>query len=103
MAIYVLLGNIPTPVGKIDKAYSLHDNRRKHPHACGEDEDGTYNVAKGLETSPRLWGRSYRGLEQSPDLGNIPTPVGKIQNATLWWVRPRKHPHACGEDFPEAV
>ena len=73
-----VVGNTPTPVGKMRDTDTPHTTRQKHPHACGEDPVVDPDAPVVLETPPRLWGRYHQDGTGKPGLRNTPTPVGKI-------------------------
>ena len=69
--------NTPTHVGKTGRyGFKDHENR-KHPHACGEDDNVLLQCADSVETPPRMWGRLALDLTKPNPNGNTPTHVGK--------------------------
>ena len=105
-------------MGKTRRRPTRSGGCEKHPHACGEDDDGAKVMPKAEETPPRVWGRRLLDRLDQLFLGNTPTRVGKTQQAVDLGLDPgntptrvgkttcyhrrqtgrRKHPHACGED-----
>ena len=77
-----------------------HDqsDRRKHPHACGEDTGTRRTSTLDVETPPRVWGRLGLAQRRQRAFGNTPTRVGKTFSDIGLGVDGGKHPHACGED-----
>ena len=72
--------------------------KRKHPHARGEDILSVSLVRYEKETPPRTWGRPGDVIPKINTYRNTPTHVGKTR---LRGHKPRhtgKHPHARGED-----
>ena len=90
--------NTPTRVGKTRSTARWRRAPRKHPHACGEDPRRMQAAQVCRETPPRVWGRLGVGPHAQADARNTPTRVGKTTTAPRSCRRPRKHPHACGED-----
>ena len=61
-----------TRVKKIIKAA-----KKKHPHACGEDETQDKELIAQAETPPRMWGRPPFIITNFVRDRNTPTHVGK--------------------------
>ena len=90
--------NTPTHVGKTLYGQIDSDMREKHPHARGEDLASRRWILSVLETPPRTWGRPAAAFPDNVLRGNTPTHVGKTRLCSSRGGRPRKHPHARGED-----
>ena len=69
--------NTPTHVGKTKILPVLTNRRRKHPHACGEDDAKASLTETFGETPPRMWGRLQYFPGDDDDFRNTPTHVGK--------------------------
>ena len=50
-----------------------------------------------------MWGRLVFISCAEYRQGNTPTHVGKTINQSQSRLRQKKHPHACGEDYPRLV
>ena len=88
---------IPTRVGNSIRGRPVHARSPVHPHACGEQQAAVVRPARGLGSSPRVWGTVAVGVEVEPVERFIPTRVG---NSALSGSEARRipvHPHACGE------
>ena len=98
------LRNTPTHVGKTGTIPLPFRNRRKHPHARGEDKRRASSSMPPEETPPRTWGRLNGKPRDLSKLRNTPTHVGKTRRLFAAWYLPEKHPHARGEDvLPPAI
>ena len=85
-------------MGKTKYPHGTGQNRKKHPHARGEDAAVGQLNGSQQETPPRTWGRRLM-LKVVTDLaGNTPTHVGKTPAHKATKRRVEKHPHARGED-----
>ena len=62
----VYLGNTPTHVGKTRYGDGFKNNRRKHPHARGEDTTLMVACSPLPETPPRTWGRHLEFISFFP-------------------------------------
>ena len=90
--------NTPTHMGKTLKDIASAKMMQKHPHAHGEDPILFHRFLQSIETPPRTWGRLPRTFFHCRPLRNTPTHMGKTITAPFDKDRPRKHPHAHGED-----
>ena len=72
--------------------------KRKHPHARGEDILSVSLVRYEKETPPRTWGRLIGNPRRCGYFRNTPTHVGKTRFERRHGRPSRKHPHARGED-----
>ena len=91
--------NTPTHVGKTWAFRKTCQQKKKHPHARGEDSAMSRDGSRQLETPPRTWGRRYIDPAVHMAGRNTPTHVGKTYGLRLKPAGAGKHPHARGEDL----
>ena len=88
----------PTLVGKTIHRLSVHNRKRVHPHACGENKTPIMQQVFRAGSPPRLWGkrcsRRYTNLYDR----FTPTLVGKTIVLQPAHSVSAVHPHACGEN-----
>src|SRR5690554_7511989 len=83
--------NTPTHVGKTHYGLSSTEVKRKHPHACGEDEFSSPRSGDTVETPPRMWGRLKLSVVRQFVKRNTPTHVGKTKVTASWPRASKKH------------
>ncbi len=89
----------PTRVGKTWTHRNFSRTTPVHPHACGEDVQGTTLACSVYGSPPRVWGRLRLGQREGTELRFTPTRVGKTSRSSRSSLAIAVHPHACGEDL----
>ena len=90
--------NIPTRVGRTTFAAVARNEKKEHPHACGENPPGGELDRLLHGTSPRVWGELPGEGDHLLGVRNIPTRVGRTSIQGTSSRRLAEHPHACGEN-----
>ena len=78
-----LLGLISTGVGSTTQTVAGSPRPWAHPHGCGEHAANPTSSARGLGSSPRVWGARFAESVYTAGRG--------------------AHPHGCGEHTPPGV
>jgi len=96
-AVKVFIGIIPTRVGTSEVGLGKSACRQDHPHACGDKVFVALLTGLFGGSSPRVWGQVKHISYRCDRSGIIPTRVGTSVLVILSLLKPRDHPHACGD------
>ena len=91
---------IPTRVGNTLIFPLLPIPTAVHPHACGEYQPATDDIASEHGSSPRVWGIPDTPVIVIMQRRFIPTRVGNTAFSVPSKRLAPVHPHACGEYNP---
>ena len=88
----------PTRVGTTYLPWCPSLRRAVHPHARGDNFEGTphYTLCNG--SPPRAWGQRSRKGGRIPTHRFTPTRVGTTWAMAMWCSFPSVHPHARGDN-----
>ena len=96
---FLVLGSIPTHVGKPSKTTTPLAQSKVYPHACGETSSVWKRIHTASGLSPRMWGNHRKRLHHWHNRRSIPTHVGKPAGSSNLVMPRRVYPHACGETY----
>ena len=74
--LITLLRIIPTRVGTSPSNFPVSNNKKDHPHACGDKEAVIPQFLMLIGSSPRVWGQDAQLTRIEKRLRIIPTRVG---------------------------
>ncbi len=88
----------PTPVGTIRPARRHSDSKAVHPHARGDNDNGSDPNLPVRGSPPRPWGQLGLGRRDRWVERFTPTPVGTMQRRPHPISAQTVHPHARGDN-----
>ena len=94
---------IPTRVGRTSQVRVLEHPVPDHPHACGENSSASMMRDCACGPSPRVWGERMTLPTPPHHVRTIPTRVGRTKPSAPPPSAHPDHPHACGENIPQAL
>ena len=90
---------IPANTGKIELEENPHADLGDHPREYGENHSPCRRCAPCAGPSPRIRGKSIKGVKNAVDRGTIPANTGKIPCTLYSPASSRDHPREYGENL----